>query len=237
MNPVHADSLTDLLVQHVGSVRTHKRMGWHPAIVLGYVGTTGSVRQTNVSGQLRIRYRTTRWINTFRVHALRTSIPGYPTSARLTANNQTRYHLDAYDYLGLLMRAASDPAIGYTHRNTIIGGYGRNLLRGRQSVRAEIGLGARFSRLTSRTHQREVIGLAALYYRARATRKLSLRQSVLIEPGTLDFYVQSTTAVHEQLSGRLAFIVSFHATYNNTPPPGITATTNTVSTVSLQYGF
>lgn len=229
--------MNDLLVQHVGTVRPHKRMGWHPAIVLGYVGTTGTVHQTNVTGQLRVRYRATRWINTFRIHAMRTSAPGYPMTSRLTANNQVRYHLDAYDYLGLLMRSASDPAIGYTHRNTIITGYGRNLLRGRETIRAELGVGARFSRLTSRTHQREVIGLVALYYRARPVRKLSVRQSVLLEPGTLDFYAQSTTAVHEQLSGRLAFIVSFNVTYNNAPPPGITATTNTISTLSLQYGF
>ncbi|MHB1951261.1 MAG: DUF481 domain-containing protein [Acidiferrobacteraceae bacterium] len=236
--PACADSLNDLLVQHVGAVHPHKRMGWHPAIVLGYVGITGTVQQTNVAGQLRLRYRATRWVNTFRIHAIRTSVPGAsPASARLTANNQTRYHFDRNNYLGLLLQSESDPAIGYTHRNSVIAGFGRNLLRGTQSIRAEFGAGARFSRLTARVHQHEVIGLVAVYYRVRPFHRLSIHQALLLEPGTLDFYAQSVTDVHERLSGRLAFVVSFNATYNNRPPFGISATTNTVSTISLQYGF
>lgn len=233
-----ADTLHGFVAQELAPPVESKLEGWQTAAGLGYVGVTGNEPSTTITGRLRARYRAALWTNTIRFNWLRTQAPGSPSATRLSATNQTRYRIGAASYLLGLEGMERDPDSGYDRRYTAVLGYGHQWWQGQdRSLRAEVGVGTRFSRLTNGVRQHELIGLAALYYQVQLSHDLSLSQALLVEPGTLDVYLQSNTALHERLTHALSLVMSFGINHDSQPPPGVLLKTNTITAVSLEYGF
>ncbi|HET9122495.1 MAG TPA: DUF481 domain-containing protein [Acidiferrobacteraceae bacterium] len=235
---VHAQALHEFVVHELAPPVESKLQGWQTAAGLGYVGVTGNEPSTTVTARVRARYRAALWTNTIRINMLRTQVPGGSPVNRFSAMNQTRYRIGRASYVLGLEGVDRDPASGFDRRYTAVLGYGHQWWAGQdRSLRAEVGLGTRFSHLTNGTRQHELIGLAALYYQVQLSPDLSLSQGLLIEPGNLDVYVQSNTALHERLTQRLSLVLSFGINHDSKPPPGVLLKTNTITAVSLQYGF
>lgn len=235
--PARADFNTLVRQSVAGSDQT-SNAGWHAHMVLGYVGTTGNTTSTDSSFGGRLAYRSAVWIDALRAQVLRISAPGAAAVTRDTILNRTRRALSLRSYLLVLEGADRDPANGYDRRYTAVVGYGyRWWHRAGSAFRTEAGIGDRISVLTTQTRQHEVIGLVSGTYRRRLARRVVFSQTMLYEPGRFDTYLQSLTALKDHLTSQLATNLSLEADYNSAPPPGIVRRTQTITTVSLQYGF
>ena len=116
-------------------------------------------------------------------------------------------------------------------------GYGRRLVdTDKHKLNAEIGAGARQSKLQDGTEEDETIFRGGMYYKWLFSETAEFRQDLTAEGGEENTYIESVTAVSAKLLGDLALVASYTVKHN-TDVPALTEKTDTYTALSLEYVF
>lgn len=150
---------------------------------------------------------------------------------------QSKYSFSEADYIFGKISWDKDEFSAYDRQLREVIGYGRRLLNSESHYLAgEIGVGARQSVLIDDTEQDEAIGYLGAEYRWTISQSSKFTQLLSIESGSNNTYVETTSSLSSKIRENLAVVLSYKIKNNSDVLPDVEKT-DTVTTISLEYGF
>lgn len=239
-NAYASDGFSDLTTFSANAAATQKaaqKEGWQGSVSLGYVATTGNTNTRSANAQALAAYRSGNWANLLSLQSLNASTDGVTTSDSLDVTGQSEFSLTKTNYLFGLVDYLHNTFAGYQRRTAEILGYGRRIITTpTQQLDVELGVGARQTHFTDDTSQSRFVERLAANYLWKFTEKSNFSQTVGVEYGTDNTYVQSVTALTTNLAGSFALSVSYTINHNTRPLPTFKST-DTITSMSLVYTF
>lgn len=231
------DDLTTFGANAAATRKAATKEGWQGSVSLGYVATTGNTNTRSANTQAMAAYRKGNWANLLSLQSLDASTGGVTTSDSLDVSGQSEFSLTKTNYLFGLLDYLRNTIAGYRRRTAEILGYGRRLITtSTQQLDLELGIGARQTHFTDSTGKSRFIERIAINYLWKFTDKSNFSQTLGVEYGTDNTYMQSVTALTTNLAGNFALSVSYTVNHNTRPQPTFKST-DTLSSMSLVYTF
>lgn len=231
------DDLTTFSAYAAATRQAANKEGWQGSVSLGYVATTGNTNTRNGNAQAQAAYRSDNWANLLSLQALAASTDGVTTSNSLDVSGQSEFSLTKTNYLFGLADYLRNTFAGYRRRTAEILGYGRRLVATpTQQLDLELGVGARQTHFTDGTSNSRLVERLAANYLWKFTGKSNFSETLGVEYGTDNTYVQSVTALTTNLAGSFALSVSYTVNHNTRPLPTFKST-DTITSMSLVYTF
>ena len=210
---------------------------WSGKASMGYLATSGNTENSNLNAAFEIAYEADQWKHSFNALAINASENEETTSEAYEWAAKSERSFSEHDYLFGQLHWRKDRFSSYESQFSQTAGYGRRLLNSdRHKLDAEIGAGARQSELIDGTSQDEFILRGAMKYKFAISDNAEFRQSVAVEAGDENTYLESITAVSASLIGNLALVASYTVKHNTDVLPGLEKT-DTYSALSLEYLF
>lgn len=210
---------------------------WSGQVELGFVSTSGNTETATVNGRLELAHERGPWRFTTSLDALRASDDERTTAEQYLVGGQAEYALTERDYLFATVNYTDDRFSGFDYRVSEAVGYGRRLVStGSLEVKAEIGAGARQSRLAEGGDERDAIVRGNGEAEWEPREGLALSQEISIESGADGTVARSTSGLLTELFGGLAAKISFALEHTSAVPAGVEKT-DSLTSVSLVYGF
>ncbi|MGH8279637.1 MAG: DUF481 domain-containing protein [Gammaproteobacteria bacterium] len=234
----YADNDFTVLDANVAATRNAAaKEGWQGSATLGYVATTGNTNTRSLNARALAAYRLGNWANALSFQALQGSTNGVTSSESYDFNGQSDYSLTASNYLFGSVDYLRNTFASYRRRTTEVVGVGwRVLATNTQQVDIELGGGARQTHFTDNTSETEFIEHLAAGYLWKFTDKSNFSETLTLDHGAFNTYLQSVTALTTNLAGNFALALSYTIN-NNSHPLSTFKHTDTVTSVSLVYTF
>jgi putative salt-induced outer membrane protein len=126
---------------------------------------------------------------------------------------------------------------GFDHKESATVGLGRRLIENEKHLlKGEAGAGSRREELDDGTTNTNAIFLGNLDYRYTISENAEFTQTLLVEMGKDNDYMESITKLKANIVGNLAVAVSYTVKNNSNPPPA-NEKTDTYTAISLEYKF
>lgn len=211
-------------------------LGWKAEAELGFIQTSGNRDTTAINGKLAGTHEAPKWRNKFDAEYLESSDALGVSTRRSVAQAATNYKLDAANYLFGNLRAEQDRFASYEYRISETVGYGHRFERAAQTLELEVGAGGSHTEFIGGDREDEgVIRLAGRYgWAFSETSEFSTK--AFSEIGESNTHSQAETALKLKVSNRLAMKLAYKL-FNNTEPPLGVRGTDSVTAVTLVYGF
>lgn len=211
-------------------------------IQLGYLAATGNADTTNINSKIMLGWDREKWRHAVLASGIYSEDDTTTIAERYRFGYKADRKLGEKNYLFGTVNWEQDEFSGYRNRTTEAIGYGRRVLESDEhTLDLEIGIGARQTDLVDplaqpEMGQDETIGRLAGDYLWKFGEHSDFSQKIIVESGDLNTYVESVSAVTSQLLGELDLVVSYTIQRNSDVPVGV-ETTDTYTTVSVQYNF
>ena len=204
---------------------------------LGYLATSGNSDNRSINVDFDLWWNYDPWGHSLRGGAIKSSSSGTNTAEANDLAWQSKYNLNDADYLfGLLSYNANEFGT-YDRQTRETVGYGRRFLNTEKHIlSAEIGVGARQSDLRDGTSQDNTIGYLGANYRWVISESSEFTQSLGIESGSDNTYIEATSRLSAKVRENLALSIGYTIKNNSDVLPG-TEKTDTFTTISLDYAF
>lgn len=211
-------------------------LGWKAEAELGFIQTSGNRDSTAVNAKLAATHEAIKWRNKFDAEYLESSDALGVSTRRSVAQAATNYKLDPANYLFGNLRAEQDRFAAYEYRISETLGYGHRFHRQAHQLELEVGAGGSHTEFVGGDHEDEgVIRVAGKYLWAFSeTGEFSTK--AFSEFGESNTHSESETALKLKVSNRLAMKLAYKLFHNTEPPLGIRGT-DSVTAVTLVYGF
>ena len=211
-------------------------LGWKAEAELGFIQTSGNRDSTAINAKLAGAHEAPKWRNKFDAEYLESSDALGVSTRRSVAQAATNYKLDAANYLFGNLRAEQDRFAAYEYRISETLGYGHRFERAAQRLELEIGAGGSHTEFIEGDREDEgVIRLAGRYgWTLSETSEFSTK--AFSEIGESNTHSEAETALKLKVSNRLAMKLAYKLFHNTEPPLGVRAT-DSVTAVTLVYGF
>lgn len=205
---------------------------------LGAIATSGNTESESANAELEAALEYAVWRHRVRASGYRASEEGETTAERYAAGVQSDYKFSARSYLFASARYERDEFGAFERRASVAAGVGRRFLDNeRWLLELEAGAGRRVQEPAgSGTRERETIGRFRGGLRWSFAEGAALRQDVQVESGDSNTYTESVTALTSKLAGAWSLRVAYTVQHNSDVPAG-TENTDTITAVSLEYGF
>jgi putative salt-induced outer membrane protein len=205
---------------------------------LGAIATSGNTESESANAELEAALEYAVWRHRVRASGYRASEEGETTAERYAAGVQSDYKFSARSYLFASARYERDEFGAFERRASVAAGVGRRFLdTERWLLELEAGAGRRVQEPAgSDTRERETIGRFRGGLRWSFAEGAALRQDVQVESGDSNTYTESVTALSSKLAGAWSLRVAYTVQHNSDVPAG-TENTDTITSVSLEYGF
>lgn len=211
--------------------------GWYGKVALGYLATSGNTESSSLNTATAVNYASGRWVHTLEASAIHAAEDDETTAEAYGVGWKSEFSLSEHNYLFGRLNWRKDRFSGYDQQISESVGYGRRLIdTGTHFLSAEIGVGARQSKLSDGTMENEFIGRGGLGYRWKFSETAEFTQTLTTEVGAENTYLESISALKASLVGDLALVASYTIKNNSTVPAG-RENTDTFSALSLEYGF
>lgn len=223
---------------------------WTGSGELGINAASGNSRSQNINAQLKVGLDDGRWHHAASALWLRNrgevlvDRDWDGTAEEIMEDTANRYGLavsSAYDltprsYLVGSLRYDHDDFASYLWRGTAAVGYGyRWLDDDRFKLVTEVGPGFRRSRdAYTGAIENEAIGRGLVDFSWRLTDNTRLLDTLLVESGRLNTYIQNDLGLQVGMSDRLALKLGYQVRYNTDVDPGFRKT-DTVTMLNLVY--
>jgi putative salt-induced outer membrane protein len=204
---------------------------------LGYLATSGNTETDSVNVNFAMGWNYAPWHHGFTGLAVKSSAAGLTTSEAYGLAWQTDYDISELAYWYGTVAWDKDEFSAYDQqiRETI--GYGRHLINTeRHILNGEIGAGARQSDLRDGTSRNKAILRLSGDYRWIITETSRFGQTLAIESGSDNTYLEATSSLSSDIMDNLALVVSYKIKSNSDVLPG-TKNTDTFTAVSIEYTF
>lgn len=210
---------------------------WSLSAELGAVIVRGNSDTDSYNAKLGVGYEVHRWRHRAQLEALGASDDGATTAERYLAGHKSDYKLSERDYLFGALRWEKDRFSGYEYQISEALGYGRRLiLTERHRLDAEIGPGARQSKVEGEDQENELIGRLGVAYRWSLSETSAFSEDLIVQSGESNTQTESVTALKLKINSRLAMKLSYTVKHNSDVPPEADKT-DTTTAITLVYDY
>lgn len=210
---------------------------WSGKATLGYLATSGNTENTTLNTGFEVGYTVGKWAHLFDAKAINASENEITTAEAYNAGWKSERNLSEKDFLFGRLNWRKDRFGGFDTQFSQTVGYGRRLIDSdKHKLNAEIGAGARQSKLQDGTSENETVFRGGMYYKWLFSETAEFRQDLTVEAGDANTYTESITAISAKLLGDLALVASYTIKNNSDVPP-LTEKTDTYTALSLEYAF
>jgi len=210
---------------------------WSGELSLGYLSTSGNTDTTNYKTSFGIGYTKNDW-----EHRLSASSNGADDSELTTAESyqvgwRSAYNFTEHDFVFGTVDWRKDRFAGVTEQMSYALNYGRRVIDTPKHLLAlGIGAGYRDSDRSDGTSASNAIGRGSLLYGWTFTEKSGFDQTIIVESGSDNTYIESVSAVRANLIGDFALVFSYTIKQNSDVPP-LSEKTDKLTAVSIEYAF
>jgi putative salt-induced outer membrane protein len=210
---------------------------WSGEVSFGYLATRGNADNTNLNTSFGVGYATGKWQHSLSALALHATESKATTAEAYEVGLRSERTLTEPNFLFGALNWRKNRFSGYPEQNSAIVGYGRRVLHtGVHMLNLDVGAGARRSERSDAVIENDFILSGGLGYKWQFSETAEFTQTLGIEYGQNNTYMESISAVGAQLIGNLALVASYTIKYNSDVLPG-TVNTDTWTAISLEYRF
>ncbi|MCW8846680.1 MAG: DUF481 domain-containing protein [Gammaproteobacteria bacterium] len=210
---------------------------WAGNVSFGYLASTGNTETESINAEARAAYSVDGWVHNGFLSALGSSDSGSTTNERYQAQYKLDKSLNEKTYLFGRLAYDKDRFSGFDHKESATVGLGRRLIENEKHLlKGEAGAGSRREELDDGTTNTNAIFLGNLDYRYTISENAEFTQTLLVEMGKDNDYMESITKLKANIVGNLAVAVSYTVKNNSNPPPA-NEKTDTYTAISLEYKF
>jgi len=210
---------------------------WSGSAALGYLSTDGNSETTSINADFALAYITGRW-----THGLKALAIGGTTSEETIAERyflglKSDWAINDRSYLFGLIDIDRDRFSAYDLRTSEALGYGRKLINTEtRKWNVEIGAGAtQLDPIIGEDISDAILRLATDYH-WDFSETAAFDQTVSIEAGDSNTYIESVSSIKAKLYKDLGVRFSYSIKNNSDVPVGIEKT-DTFTAISLEYSF
>ena len=210
---------------------------WKGALSLGYLGTSGNTETTSYNTKFSIGYTADKWTHRFRASANGSDDTDTTTAEAYQAGWKSDYNFTEHDFVFGTVDWRKDRFSGVDQQLTETIGYGRRLLdTPRHLLSAGLGVGHRQADLSDGTSESGVIGRGNIEYNWIFSETAGVDQSIIVESGSDNTFIESISAVRANLLGNFALVMAYTIKQNSDVPVG-REKTDRLTSISLEYAF
>ncbi len=237
--------------------------GWTGSGEFGFASATGNTRSQNINAKLGLNQENDQWKNVFFLDALRSknqqkvvdssgnTITQLNTTAdRYDGGASVGYKLDPRSYIVGAARYEHDEFGSNVWQGIVSLGYGYIALKDeRTELSFEIGPGYKryqpadvnvlIGGVVVREQQPivgEVVGRGLINYKYKITDNTAFENTLLVEAGSKDSYLQNDAGVSVSMTRKMALKVGLQVRHHSDVLPGVKKT-DTLTTTNLVYNF
>jgi putative salt-induced outer membrane protein len=237
--------------------------GWSGSGEFGFASATGNTRSENINAKLGLSQENDQWKNSFFVDALRSknqqkvvdAAGNTLTQLNTTANRydggaSVGYKLDPRSYIVGAARYEHDEFGSNLWQGIVSLGYGYIALKDeRTELSFEIGPGYKRYRPADVNvlvggvvvrEQQPIVGEAVarglINYKYKLTENTAFEDTLLMEAGSKDTYLQNDAGVSVSMTRKMALKVGLQVRHHSDVLPGVKKT-DTLTTTNLVYNF
>lgn len=210
---------------------------WSGKATLGYLATSGNTENSNLNSGFEVGYAPGRWRHLLTATAINAAENDSTTAEAYELGWKSEFAISEFDFLFGRLDWRKDRFSSYDSQFSQTVGYGRRLInREIHKLNAEIGAGARQSDLIDGTTESEFIVRGGMDYSWLISDMSEFVQTLAVEAGDTNTYLESVTSLKAKLVGSLALVASYTVKHNTDVLP-LTEKTDTYSALSLEYIF
>jgi putative salt-induced outer membrane protein len=237
--------------------------GWSGSGEFGFASATGNSRSQNVNAKLGLNQENEQWKNSFFVDALRSksqqtvvdsagnTVEQFNTTAnRYDGGASVGYKLDPRSYIVGAARYEHDDFGANLWQGIVSLGYGYIALKDeRNELSFEIGPGYKRYRPADvdvvvdgvlvpqqQPTESEMVARGLVNYKLKLTTNTAFEDTLLVEAGSKNTYLQNDAGVAVSMTKKLALKVGFQIRHNSDVLPGVKKM-DTLTTTNLVYSF
>jgi putative salt-induced outer membrane protein len=204
---------------------------------LGYLATSGNTETSSLNSKLGMVYDAQQWRHSLDAAVVQAEDSGVTTAERHQLGAKSDYKFNESDYLFITVNWEQDRFAGFEQRTSEAVGYGRRILKSeRHSLDAELGAGARQTTPVLGPDVSESILRAAAKYKWSIAEGATFDQSLVVESGESNTYLESVSALAAKLIGSWSMKFSYTIKHNSDVAVGL-ENTDTYTAVGIEYGF
>ena len=224
-----------MLVSSVGLAQDEE--GFSGRIALGYLATSGNAENESLNANFDLWWNYAPWSHSLTGQIIKASSASVTTAEAYGLTWTSNYSINETDYLFGLVALDKDEFSAYDQQIREAIGYGRRFIDSETHVLSgKAGVGARQADLRDGTSQDEVILYLGGDYQWIISETSEFTQTLAIESGSDNTYLEATSALSANVRERLALVFSFTIKSNSDVLPG-TEKTDTFTAISLEYAF
>lgn len=215
-----------------------KKYGWAGEIDIGGSRTTGNTEREQTSSAIKLTKSYPVWSHEINMTFDLARKDQETSARRLVTNFETRYDPSNGFYAFAFLQYEDDKFSGFDYELTESAGMGYRILNSKNVTwNLELGPGARQS-VVSRTNktETEIVGRGKSAFSWKISETAELSNDTTVIGGEDRTTTENTTALSTTIIGSLSARLSFQVRHNSNPPSD-TESTDTLSKVSLAYGF
>jgi putative salt-induced outer membrane protein len=210
---------------------------WLIKAALGYLATSGNTESSSFNSGFSISYDDDLWLHSLEGTAINSSENKDTTAEAYGVGWKSEYSLTKADFLFVRVNWRKDRFSGYEQQLSETVGYGRRLIDiGSHVLNVEIGAGARQAELSDGGMEDELIKRGGLSYQWKFSETAEFAQTVAVESGPDNTWVETVSAVKARLVEDLALVASYTIKNNSSVPIG-RENTDRFTAISLEYAF
>lgn len=210
---------------------------WLVKATLGYLSTSGNTNSTSLNSGFSVTYEGGNWLHSLDASAIKTSEEEQTTAEAYGVGWKSEYSVTRSDFLFGRVNWRKDRFSGYDQQLSETVGYGRRLIDTPAHVlNLEIGAGARQAELSDGTMEDELITRGGLSYEWSMSETASFSQSLALESGSDNTWLESVSALRATVVGDLALVASY-TIKNNSSVPVESENTDRFTALALEYSF
>tara|TARA_R110000772_G_scaffold39727_5_gene93171 strand:+ start:7548 stop:8507 length:960 start_codon:yes stop_codon:yes gene_type:complete len=220
---------------------------WSGEGQIGGLISTGNTRNTGISGGIKLKKEAEKWRVTFRALTDYQRTNGLTSKEQFNVTLEPNYKVSEQLYVYGLIQYERDRFQGFAARHTISGGLGYTVVnKDGITLNIKAGPAYRMTEFIGGGSDKRLAALFGLDFDWKIAKNLKLTQDAgaklgsstsavaVLSPGSNSF--NATTALDAKLIGSLSTRFSYSVEHETDPPAG-RLKTDTVSRVSLVYGF
>ena len=203
----------------------------------GATASSGNTDTQNLLAKLKLSKKTGAWFNEVGLAAINSTDADSTTAERYLIAGKTARDFNEKYYAFGSGKYDKDRFSGYDYQATIAAGLGIHAIKtDKVTLDLEAGPGYRFSETDAGVSEDEAVLRAGLFYKNQITQSTKFLQNLVVEAGSDNTTIDSETALTVKMSDSLALKASVLVKNNSDVPVG-TKKTDTLTGVSLIYGF
>lgn len=218
--------------------------GWAGDIEAGLLTTSGNTDETQISGEADVTRNWMDWRQNVTLRSRYAEQDEERTTERYSASTQMDYKFNPNDFVFLRGRYDNDDFSGYQFQASTSAGYGRRIWEeGDSRLDATLGAGYRYSKFDERdpehgSQREEPIGRLAADFRYDLSKTAQFREELESEIGLDegDSVSRSVTSLQANINSALAMRLAYTVEHDSNPPAD-NKSTDTITSVTLLYGF